>query len=107
MALCRSLLIVPLASMLVIVTIIFALSEVITRPLTKFLTDSGIPAEACVMKPDSTTVFNFPVKAPDGAVTRNDMSAIEQLELWKTYALNWCERKPSVTITVRDEEWLR
>ena len=76
-------------------------------PLTKFLTDSGIPAEACVMKPDSTTVFSFPVKAPDGAVTRNDMSAIEQLELWKTYALNWCEHKPSVTITVRDEEWLK
>jgi len=76
-------------------------------PLTKFLTESGIPAEACVMKPDSTTVFSFPVKAPDGAVTRNDMSAIEQLELWKTYAMNWCEHKPSVTITVRDEEWLK
>ena len=76
-------------------------------PLTKFLTDSGIPAEACVMKPDSTTVFSFPVKAPDGAVTRNDMSAIEQLELWKTYALHWCEHKPSVTITVREEEWMK
>jgi len=76
-------------------------------PLTKFLTDSGIPAEACVMKPDSTTVFSFPVKAPKGAVTRNDMTAIEQLELWKTYALHWCEHKPSVTITVREEEWMK
>ena len=76
-------------------------------PLTQFLTDSGIPAEPCVMKPDSTTVFSFPVKSPAGAVTRNDMTAIEQLELWKVYALEWCEHKPSVTITVRDEEWLK
>lgn len=75
-------------------------------PLTQFMQDAGIPSEACVMKPDSTTVFSFPVKSPDGAVTRNDMSAIEQLELWKMYALEWCEHKPSVTITVRDEEWL-
>jgi len=76
-------------------------------PLTQFMKDSGIPAEPCVMKPDSTTVFSFPVASPDGAVTRNDMSAIEQLELWKTYALDWCEHKPSVTITVRDSEWLK
>jgi len=76
-------------------------------PLTQFLTDAGVPAEPCVMKPDSTTVFSFPTKSPDGAVTRNDMSAIEQLELWKMYALNWCEHKPSVTITVREEEWMK
>jgi ribonucleoside-triphosphate reductase (thioredoxin) len=76
-------------------------------PLTQFMQDAGIPAEPCVMKPDSTTVFSFPVRSPQGAVTRNDMSAIEQLELWKTYALEWCEHKPSVTITVREEEWLK
>ena len=76
-------------------------------PLTQFLTNAGIPAEPCVMKPDSTTVFSFPVKSPAGAVTRNDMTAIEQLELWKVYALEWCEHKPSVTITVREEEWLK
>jgi ribonucleoside-triphosphate reductase len=76
-------------------------------PLTQFLKESGIPAEPCVMKPDSTTVFSFPTKSPDGAVTRNDMDAIEQLELWKLYALNWCEHKPSVTITVRENEWLK
>jgi len=76
-------------------------------PLTQFMQDAGIPSEACVMKPESTTVFSFPVKSPTGAVTRNDMSAIEQLELWKMYALEWCEHKPSVTITVRDEEWLK
>ena len=76
-------------------------------PLTQFMKDSGIPSEPCVMKPDSTTVFSFPVASPYNAITRDDMSAIEQLELWKTYALNWCEHKPSVTITVRDSEWLR
>ena len=75
-------------------------------PLTMFLKDSGIPAEPCVMKPDSTTVFSFPTKSPTGSVTRNTMTAIEQLELWKHYALNWCEHKPSVTITVKDEEWM-
>ena len=75
-------------------------------PLTQFMIDQGIPAEACVMKPDNTTVFSFPVKSPGNAVTRNDMSALEQLELWKTYAVHWCEHKPSVTISVRDSEWL-
>jgi ribonucleoside-diphosphate reductase alpha chain len=75
-------------------------------PLTQFMKDSGIPAEPCVMKPDSTTVFSFPTKSPSGAVTRNDMTAVEQLELWKNYALHWCEHKPSVTITVKDAEWM-
>ena len=58
------------------------------------------------MKPDSTTVFSFPTKSPTGSVTRNVMTALDQLELWKHYALNWCEHKPSVTITVRDAEWM-
>ena len=75
-------------------------------PLTQFMKDSGIPAEPCVMKPDSTTVFSFPMRSPMGATTRNDMTALEQLDLWKTYALAWCEHKPSVTITVRDAEWM-
>ena len=75
-------------------------------PLTQFLKDAGIPAEADVMKPDATTVFSFPTKSPSSAVTRNDMTAIQQLELWKTYAEVWSEHKPSVTITVRDHEWL-
>jgi ribonucleoside-triphosphate reductase len=63
-------------------------------------------SEADVMKPDSTTVFSFAMKAPDGAVTRDEMTAIEQLELWKTYAIYWCEHKPSVTITVKEHEWM-
>ena len=75
-------------------------------PLTQFMIDRGIPNEPCVMKPDSTVVFSFPVKSPEKSVTRNDMSAVEQLELWLTYQRHWCEHKPSVTITVRDEEWM-
>lgn len=75
-------------------------------PLTTLMKDEGVPWEPEVFHPDSTVVFSFPQKAPGGAVTRNDMTAIEQLELWKTYALNWCEHKPSVTISVRDEEWV-
>ena len=75
-------------------------------PLTKFMIDKGIPNEPCVMKPDSTVVFSFPVKSPEQAVTRNDMTAVEQLELWLTYQRHWCEHKPSVTISVRDSEWM-
>ena len=66
----------------------------------------GVPNEPCVMKPDTTTVFSFPHKSPDGAVTRNDMTAIKQLEMWLTYQRHWTEHKPSVTISVRDDEWL-
>jgi ribonucleoside-diphosphate reductase alpha chain len=75
-------------------------------PLTQFMKDQGIPNEPCVMKPETTTVFSFPQKSPEGAITRNDMTAIEQLSLWLTYQRNWCEHKPSVTITVRDHEWM-
>ena len=75
-------------------------------PLTRFLIDSGVPAEPCVMKPDTTTVFSFPTKAPKGCVTRDDLNAIEQLEVWLMYQRHWCEHKPSVTITVREHEWL-
>jgi ribonucleoside-diphosphate reductase alpha chain len=75
-------------------------------PLTQFMIDQGVPNEPDVMKPDSTTVFSFPIKAPDNAVTRNDMSALEQLEMWLIYQRHWCEHKPSVTITVRDHEWM-
>jgi len=75
-------------------------------PLTQFLIDSGVPAERDVMKPESTTVFSFPMESPKGAVTRTEMTAIEQLELWKTYALHWCEHKPSITVSVKEEEWM-
>ena len=75
-------------------------------PLTTMMKDQGIPAEPCVFNPETTTVFSFPVKSPNAAVTRNDMSAIEQLETWLAYQRHWCEHKPSVTCTVRDDEWL-
>jgi ribonucleoside-diphosphate reductase alpha chain len=68
--------------------------------------DQGVPSEPCVMKPDTTTVFSFPVKAPEGAVTRNDMTAVEQLETWLMYQRHWCEHKPSVTVSVKDDEWM-
>ena len=74
-------------------------------PLTQFLKDAGVYWEPDVMKPDTTTVFFFPQKSPEGAVTRNEMTAIEQLELWKTYQEHWCEHKPSITVTVRENEW--
>lgn len=75
-------------------------------PLTQFMIAQGIPNEPDVMKPNATTVFSFPQKSPSGAVTRNDMTAIEQLEMWLTYQRHWTEHKPSVTISVRDDEWL-
>ena len=75
-------------------------------PLTQFMIDQKVPNEPCVFKPDTTTVFSFPIKSPENAVTRNDMTAIEQLETWLTYQRHWCEHKPSVTISVRDDEWL-
>ena len=75
-------------------------------PLTNFMIDQGIPNEPDVMKPDSTTVFSFPMKSPEGCVTRNDMSAVEQLEMWMMYQEHWCEHKPSCTVSVRDSEWM-
>lgn len=75
-------------------------------PLTQFMQSMNIPNEPCVMKGDTTTVFSFPMKSPDKAVTRHDMTAIEQLELWLTYQRHWCEHKPSITVTVRDHEWM-
>ena len=74
-------------------------------PLTQFMKDMGVPSEPCVMKPETTTVFSFPQKAPKNAVVTADMTAIEQLELWLAYQRNWCEHKPSVTINVRTDEW--
>jgi ribonucleoside-triphosphate reductase len=75
-------------------------------PLTQFMIDQGIPNEPDAFKPDQTTVFSFPQKAPLGATCTADMTAIEQLEMWLMYQRNWCEHKPSVTINVKSEEWL-
>jgi len=75
-------------------------------PLTGFLVNAGIPAEDCVMRPESTTVFSFPQKAPEGATLRDHMSAIDHLDVWLMYQRHWCEHKPSVTISVKEDEWM-
>ncbi len=74
-------------------------------PLTQFMIDKGIPYEDDVMKPDKTVVFSFPVMAPEGAMVREELGAIQHLELWKVYQEEWCEHKPSITVSVRPEEW--
>ena len=75
-------------------------------PLSQFLAIAGIPAEDCVMRPDSTVVFSFPMKAPEGARLRDDLTALEHLDLWLMYQRHWCEHKPSVTISVKEDEWM-
>jgi len=75
-------------------------------PLCKLMKNVGFPNEVDVTKPEHTTVFSFPFKTPKGAVCRMDMTALEQLELWKVYAESWCEHKPSVTISVKEDEWV-
>lgn len=74
-------------------------------PITQFLKDQGIPNEADVMKPHDTTVFSFPMKAPDGCVTRDDLDSFTHLKLWLTYQRHWCEHKPSVTVYVKEADW--
>ena len=75
-------------------------------PIARLMVDQGIPHEDDVMKPDSVKVFAFPMKAPDSAVLRNDRTAIEQLELWLTYQRYYCEHKPSITVSVKEHEWM-
>ena len=75
-------------------------------PLTKMMVDQGFPVEDDAMNPSHTSVFSFPMKVDQSAIFRTDMNAIEQLELWLTYQKHWCEHKPSVTISVKEHEWL-
>jgi ribonucleoside-triphosphate reductase len=77
-----------------------------TDPLTQFMKDVGIPAEPDLGKPTTTTVFSFPTKSPSGAVTRTEMTAIDQLQYWLVFQRHWCEHKPSVTISVKESEWM-
>ena len=77
----------------------------IKDPLCKFMINAGFPAEPCVIRPEHTMVFSFPMKA-EGSVIRSDMTAIEHLELWLTYQKHWCEHKPSITVTVKEHEWM-
>ena len=75
-------------------------------PIAMLMEDEGIPCEPDVMKPDSVKVFTFPMKAPEGALLRDERTAIEQLELWLMYQKYYCEHKPSVTISVKEHEWM-
>ena len=75
-------------------------------PLCQFMVEKGIPCESDITKPEHTWVFSFPIKTSKMATCRNDKTAIEQLEFWKLYQEHWCEHKPSVTITVKEEEWI-
>jgi ribonucleoside-diphosphate reductase alpha chain len=75
-------------------------------PISVFLKEVGIPVEDDVMKPNETYVFSFPVKAPEGAIVRNDLTAIEHLNIWMVYQRAWCEHKPSITVSVKEEEWM-
>ena len=74
-------------------------------PLSTFMTEQGIPSEDCVLRPESTTVFSFPKKSPKSATLREDLTATEHLDLWMMYQKHWCEHKPSVTISVNEDEW--
>jgi len=75
-------------------------------PLTLFMTDEGFPVEDENKKPETTAVFSFPIKAPKDAITRHDMSAVDHLNIWSIYAEHWCEHKPSITVSVKENEWL-
>ena len=75
-------------------------------PLTQFMKEAGIPIEPDITKPDSVSVFSFPMKSPTGAVTRTQMTAIDQLNYWLTFQRHWCEHKPSVTVSVKENEWM-
>jgi len=74
-------------------------------PLCKMMKEKKFPNEPDVNKPEHTTVFSFPFESPKGAVCRTDMTAIDQLELWSAYQEHWCEHKPSITVSVKEDEW--
>ena len=76
-------------------------------PLGQFLKDAGIPCEDDVTKPESTWVFSFPQKSPEHAVFRDNMTAIQQLEHYMMYKKHWCEHNPSITVYVREDEWIQ
>ena len=75
-------------------------------PLTAFMKAAGIPNEPAFGKEDTTTVFFFPMKSPDGAVCRDDISATDHLELWKIYNEHWAEHQVSITVSVDEDEWM-
>jgi len=75
-------------------------------PLSAFLMDQGIPNEPDFNSPSNTVVFSFPFKSPEAAICRTDMKALEQLHVWKRFSDHWCEHKPSITVSVKEHEWI-
>lgn len=77
----------------------------IKDPLATFLKDKGVPCEVDVTNA-SNLVFSFPVRSPDGSICRSDRSAITQLEHYLLYKHHWCEHNPSITVYVKEHEWV-
>jgi len=75
-------------------------------PLAKLMVEMGFPHEDDVTKPEYNWVFSFPMQSPEGSVLRDDLTAIDHLELWKTYQDHWTEHKPSITVNIRESEWM-
>lgn len=75
-----------------------------TDPICQFMIDAGVPHETDFYNAKSE-VFSFPFAAPEGALTREDVSAIDQIETWLVYKTEWTEHSPSVTVSVKDDEW--
>lgn len=74
-------------------------------PLTQYMIMNGIPNEPCVSKKDTTVVFTFPIESPEGISYRDKIGATDHLDLWLLYQRHWCEHKPSVTISLKEDEW--
>jgi ribonucleoside-diphosphate reductase alpha chain len=77
----------------------------IKDPMAQFMIDKGFPHEMDITNPEQTVIFSFPIRAPEGCVTRDDRSALNQLNHWLMLQRHWCEHKPSITVTVREYEW--
>jgi ribonucleoside-triphosphate reductase len=75
-------------------------------PLAIFMQDKGFPVEQCVAS-DATSIFSFPVKAPEASATVKQVGALQQLRLWKAFQNHWCEHKPSITVYYTDSEFLQ
>jgi ribonucleoside-triphosphate reductase len=75
-------------------------------PLTEMLKAQGVPNEPDAMNPNKTTIFSFPIKSPEGATLANEQTAIEQLENWLVFQKHWSEHSVSVTVYVKEDEWM-
>ena len=76
-------------------------------PICQFMMDHEIPYEPCSARPDATMVFSFPMKSPDGSIVQKDLDPLDHLELWLEYQKNWCDHKPSITVSYSDENFLK